>query len=210
MLHSDALTPEFLATVLASLHDHQVKTARLPMKRLSNKAVAEQRGVLAICALFPEFKDTRQWATLAVERSVENIMGQVTPDGVQREWCGGYHKTVMQDGLRLMKQADQFGVTIPDEFRERVRNMGEYVFAMATPDLGWPMFGDCSRADPIPEKRGEMALYQTLSRLSGTWKDPKFRARARLDQSALPEKTSYAFREAGMLVMRSDLSLIHI
>lgn len=204
MIHSEAVTPEFLAMVLASLYDHQAKTARFPMKALSNKAVAEQRGVLAVCVYFPEFSDTQRWATLAIERSVGNIMGQVTAGGVQREWCGGYHKVVMQDGLRLIQQADQLGVTIPDEFRERIRNMGEYVFAMATPDLGWPMFGDCGGADPIPEKRGDMALHHILNRLSGVWEDPKFSARARLDRSVLPGQTSYAFHDAGMFVMRSD------
>ena len=39
------------------------------------------------------------------------------------------------------------------------------------------------------------------SRLLG---DPKYEARAKLDRDRLPEQTSYAFRDAGMYVMRND------
>ncbi|GAG26457.1 unnamed protein product, partial [marine sediment metagenome] len=44
MVHGEAFTPAFLGVFLASLYDHQVKTEKLPMGKVHNKAIFEQRG----------------------------------------------------------------------------------------------------------------------------------------------------------------------
>jgi len=146
MLHSDAITPEFLAIFLASLYDHQHKIELIPMGQVANKAIFEQRGVLDVCHAVPEFLETLHWAKLAIERAHENLLAQTTPEGVQREWCGGYHLAVLRDSLEMMENASQLGVAVPDEFRQRVRGMCDYVFAIATPDLAFPMFGDTAES----------------------------------------------------------------
>jgi len=202
MLHSDAITPQFLAIFLASLHDHQHKTKMIPMGMVHNKAIFEQRGVLAICQAFPEFAETPRWAKLAVERTHENLLKQTTPEGVQREWCGGYHLAVLRDSLDIMEKAAQLGVVVPDEFRGRVRAMCDYVFAVATPDLGVPMFGDTGRS--IPKDNQHAQLYKPLLQFSEVWNDLKYAARAKLDMATLPKEASYAFESAGVYVMRSD------
>src|SRR5690554_3014998 len=38
-LHSKAITPEFLGILLSSLYDHQVKTEKMPMNKVHNKAI---------------------------------------------------------------------------------------------------------------------------------------------------------------------------
>lgn len=204
MVHSEAVTPEFLAVFLASLHDHQLKTERIPMGMVHNKAIFEQRGVLNICHAFPEFADTSRWAKLAMERACENLLAQTTEEGVQREWCGSYHLAVLNDALDMMSKASDLGVDVPQEFNRRVRGMCDYLFATATPDLAWPMFGDTARPKPTPKDRRDASLYHELLRFSDVWKDPKYAARATQDESVLPEQKSYAFESAGVYVMRSD------
>lgn len=202
MVHADAFTPEFLGVFLASMYDHQKKTELEPMGKVHNKAIFEQRGFVNIAYTFPEFKESRGWMELALERAQENLLAQTTADGVQREWSGGYHRGVMRDAVEIMERMDAFGIPVPEDYRERVRLMHEYLFAMATPDLGFAMFGDTSRSYPIPDKRSEMDLYSTLITASKTLNDPKYAARATLDLDNLPEQTSYAFPEAGMYFLR--------
>jgi hypothetical protein len=203
MVHAEAFTPEFLGVLLASLHDHQVKTERLPMGRVHNKAVFEQRGFVNIAYTFPEFTDTRRWMKLAMERLNENLLAQVTADGVQREWSGGYHSGVLRDAVEVMRRMEAFDIEVPEAYRDRVRSMFDYILGIATPELGYPMFGDTGRDVDPPAERSRWQLYSELVQATELFGDPKYAARAALDQAALPEQTSYAFRDAGMYAFRN-------
>ena len=203
-IHAEAFTPEFLGVLLASLYDHQVKTERFPRGGVHNKAVFEQRGFVNIAYTFPEFKDAHRWMELALDRTRETFLAQVTEDGVQREWSGGYHSGVLRDAVEIMGRMDTFDITIPDDYRDRVHRMYDYIFGMATPDLGYPMFGDTSRSIDIPDDRSRWGLYRYLVNATELFDDPKYAARATLDRAALPKQTCYAFRDAGMYALRND------
>ncbi len=202
MLRSEAVTPKFLGVFLASLYDHEHKMELVPMGVVHNKAIFEQRGALNICVAFPEFRDAPRWAKLAVERTEANLLAQTTTQGIQREWCGSYHSAVLRDALEIMENAPQLGVTVSDEHRQRVRAMCNYVFAIATPDLGYPMFGDTAR--PLPKDGTTGQLSDSLLHFSKVWNDPKYSACAKCDLAGLPQQTSYAFESAGVYVMRSQ------
>lgn len=204
MVHAESFTPEFLGVFLASLYDHQVKTEALPMNAVHNKAVFEQRGFVNIAYTFPEFKDSRRWMELAMSRLSDNLVAQVTPDGVQREWSGGYHSGVLRDAVEIMERMDEFGIAMPEEYRNRVRGMFDYIFGMATPELGYPMFGDTSRNLDAGEDRSHWQLYSELVQATELFGDPKYAARAKLEPGHLPEQTSYAFRDAGMYALRNE------
>ncbi len=204
LVHGEAFTPEFLGVLLASLYDHQVKTEKLPMGRVHNKAIFEQRGFVNVVSTFPEFADARRWMELAVERSRENFLAQTTADGVQREWSFGYNRAVLGDAVDIMRRAESLGVAVDDDYRDRVRAMYDYLFAIATPKLAGPMFGDASRPPETSPNRSRWPLYRTLVGATELMGDPKYAARAKLDRAALPDETSYAFAEAGMYVFRDD------
>jgi heparan-sulfate lyase len=203
-VHADSFTPEFLGVLLASLYDHQVKTATVPMGIVHNKAIFEQRGFVAVADTFPEFRESRDWLELGLARSRENMLAQTTTDGVQREWAGSYHLAVLRDAVEIMKPVERAGVPIPADYRERVRFMYDYLFAIATPDLGFPMFGDCARPLTEGRRRSQWYLYRALVEASDLFDDPKYAARATLDREHLPARLSYAFPEAGIYAMRSE------
>ena len=204
LVHAEAFTPEFLGLLMASLHDHQVKTEYIPMGTVHNKAVFEQRGFINICHTFPEFKDTSRWMELALARVRESFLAQGTTDGVQREWSFGYHMGVLRDAVEITGRAESFGLQVAEDYLERIRKMHDYIFWIATPDLGAPMFGDGSRSPQETDDRSRWPLYSALMEATELLGDPKYAARARLDRSALPEEKSRAFPEAGMYVLRSD------
>ncbi|MBI3945174.1 MAG: alginate lyase family protein [Armatimonadetes bacterium] len=212
LVHAEAFTPEFLGILMDGLYDHQVKTERLPMGRVHNKAVFEQRGFTNIAHTFPEFRDSRRWLQLGLERTEENLLAQTTSDGVQREWSFGYHQGVLSDAVEIMERMRAAGIEVSPAYRERVRRMHDYIFAVATPDLGAPMFGDGSRPLRETDDRSRWPLYNSLVGATALLGDPKYAARATLDRSALPEQRSYAFPEAGMCALRSgwDLDAIHL
>ncbi|MCK5861642.1 MAG: alginate lyase family protein [Candidatus Hydrogenedentes bacterium] len=204
MVHADAFTPEFLEIFMASLYDHQAKTEMFPMGKVHNKAVFEQRGFVNIAYNFPEFHDSRRWMTLAMERLHEVFMAQVTPDGVQREWSGGYHSGVLRDAVEIMGRMNAFDIPVPADYRNRVHAMYDYIFGMATPELAYPMFGDTSRDITLPSRRSRYVLYSELVEATELFGDPKYAARATLDQKKLPKQRCYAFRDAGMYAMRNE------
>jgi hypothetical protein len=203
LIHGKAFTPEFLGVLLASLYDHQVKTEHIPMNKIHNKAVFEQRGFMNIATLIPEFKDTPRWLEMARQRTEEIFLAQVTTDGVQREWSYGYHNGVLNDAKEICAQLAGAGIEVSDAYRERVRLMHDYIFAVATPDWGAPMYGDGSRPLVESSDRSKWPLYDALIEATAYLDDPKYAARAVLDSSRLPSQTSYAFPEAGMYVLRN-------
>lgn len=203
LVHAQAFTPSFLATFLASLYDHQVKTAQLPMGRIHNKAIFEQRGFVNVAYTFPEFKETRAWLELAMERTHENFLAQTTSDGVQREWSGGYHLGVLSDAVEISSRMDACGVPVPEAFRERIHKLYDYIYGIATPDLGFPMFGDTARPLVTDPDRATWPLYAPLVEATAHFGDPRYAARARLDLDQLPAPESHAFPEAGMYALRN-------
>ena len=203
LVHGAAFTPEFLGVFLASLYDHQVKTEKLPMNAIHNKAIFEQRGFVAVAYLFPEFRDAPRWLAMALDRSRENLLAQTTADGVQREWSGGYHFGVLRDAVEIMQRAGERGIAVPEDYRARVRKMFEYVLAMTAPDLTFPMFNDAGRDIDLPAERKGWPLYSTLREATGLLGDPRYAALADLDRERLPSPKSSAFAEAGMYALRS-------
>ena len=202
LVHGDTFTPEFLGVLLAGLYDHQVKTEKLPMGKIHNKAIFEQRGFINVAYTFPEFADSRRWMELAVERTRENFLAQTTSDGVQREWSFGYNLAVLRDAVDIMRRMEIVGVSVPEDYRNRIRKMYDYIFAIATPELAGPMFGDASRSTTPSDDRTRLSLYSTLVEASELLDDPKYAARAKLLAESLPDQTSWSFAEAGMYVLR--------
>ena len=204
LVHAQSFTPGFLGILLASLHDHQIKTEFLPMGVIHNKAIFEQRGFVAIAWTFPEFRDSRRWMELAMERARENFVAQVTSDGVQREWSFGYNRAVLNDAVVMMRRMESMGIPVPDDYRDRIRAMYDYIFAIASPQLSPPMFGDASRGEETSRNRADWSLYGTLIEATELLGDPKYAALAKLDRDRLPDQTSHAFTQAGTYVLRDD------
>ena len=203
-VHADAFTPEFLGILLASLYDHQVKTEFIPMNKVHNKAIFEQRGFINIAYHFSEFKDSRRWLELALERTEESLLAQTTGDGVQREWSGGYHSGVLRDAIEIRGRMLDSDIPVSKAYEERVRRMYDYIFWMSTPDLGYPMFGDSSRPLTDVKDRSKLSHYGALKDATDLLGDPKYAARAELSRENLPTPTSHAFHDAGMYALRND------
>jgi heparan-sulfate lyase len=202
-VHSRSFTPQFLGILLSSLYDHQVKTEKMPMGKVHNKAIFEQRGFFNVIHTFPEFRDRMRWLNIAIGITCENLFAQTTTDGVQREWCGGYHSGVYRDALEIEGRVQDLGLKMPDDYHNRVKAMADHIFGISTPDLGFPMFGDTGRGLRRSDDRRSWPLYNTLTESGMKFQDPKFKALADLDTVKLPDNGSKAFPDAGLYAMRN-------
>jgi heparan-sulfate lyase len=202
-IHTKAFTPQFLGMLMASLYDHQLKTEKMPMNKVHNKAIFEQRGFMNVLHTFPEYKDKDRWLDIAMGITCENLLAQTTTDGVQREWCGGYHSGVYRDVLEIRDRVHDLGREMPHEYNNRVKAMADHIFGISTPDLGFPMFGDTARSKRRSNERTSWQLYRTLTEASEKFNDPKYQALADLNTQYLPSNGSIAFSEAGLYAMRN-------
>lgn len=203
-VHSTSFTPGFLGVLLASLYDHEVKTEKMPMGKVHNKAIFEQRGFINVIHTFPEFRDKKRWLDISAAITCENLLAQTTTDGVQREWCGGYHSEVYHDALEIETLAADLGFKMPAYYHDRVKGMADYVFCISTPDLGFPMFGDTSRGKVTSDDRKSWELYKLLKDAGKKYSDPKFVALADLNTGSLPANGSFGFSDAGFYAMRNN------
>lgn len=207
LVHAESFTPEFLATLLASFYDHQIKSELIPMKIYHNKALMELNGYVEIAALLPEFKDAPHWLRVAQERLWDKLQGQVSPDGVQREWSFGYHCHVLSDAHNVLDVLTAAGLDVNPEIHQLLHRMYDFLFGIATPELSTPMFGDTRREteDEVPKRQARM-LYGALQRGARAYNEPRYRALAEGDLAALAAMKpalSYAWTQAGLYVMRS-------
>jgi hypothetical protein len=175
----------------------------MPMGKIHNKAIFEQRGFFNVIYTFPEFKDKERWLDLAIGITNENLLAQTTADGVQREWCGGYHSGVYSDALEIAGRVNDLGRKMPDQYLTRIKLMADHIFGISTPELGFPMFGDTSRREPSSKDRKNWQLYGLLTKASKWFEDPKYQSLADLDLNQLPENGSVAFSEAGLYALRN-------
>jgi len=210
LLHSSAFTTDFLKTFLASVNDHQVKSTLIPRPRTDNKLYAELRGLIETAIRFPEFKEASGWTKAGLNQAQEALLQQTTPDGVHREWSGDYHLIVMESAIEFLQIAEQVGIPPPSEYVDRIQAMCDYTFAMATPELDWPMFGDTRRVSNRADRPLRWRLYRPLLAAANLFYTPKYAARAKLATHRLPKQTSYAFTYAGMYVMRSEWGMDQI
>ncbi|MEO9004430.1 MAG: alginate lyase family protein [Ginsengibacter sp.] len=202
-VHSKAFTSHFLGILLASLYDHQVKTEAMPMRQVHNKAIFEQHGFVYVIHTFPEYKDKERWLDIAIKITHENLIAQTTTDGVQREWCGGYHLAVYQDVLKIDEYVQDLGRDMPLDYQERVEAMADHMFGLSTPELAFPMFGDTARDIITSDDRKTWHLYATLLEASRRFNNPKYQALADLDLNSLPDNGSTAFTSAGLYTLRN-------
>jgi heparan-sulfate lyase len=105
--------------------------------------------------------------------------------------------------LSILLYARAAGVQAPPELSQRVRRMVEYLTAIVTPDGMLPMFSDSLRPPQGASDRSGGLRPELLEMAARVFNEPAFLAWRGRDPARLPARTSYAFPEAGMYVMRS-------
>lgn len=193
-LGSPACTPEFLLTLLTSLHDHARRIEQMPYPFADNFVFIETLGLAAIANLLPEFRDAPRWRAVALERFAAAQRRQVLPDGTQAELCPSYHVLVTCYALEFAELAG--ADTLTPEFRATAHRMVDACLAMVAPDRSLVTVGDTALgidARPLLESAGRVLGRKDCLAFASDGRDARY-----------PDRRNVACREGGFYALRSD------
>ena len=186
--------------------------------------LGEGFALFAIGLLVPELADSEAWREVGRKILVEQLSKQVREDGSHLEQSTYYHAYATEFFLCAAILADRNACSFPQEYRDRLEKMLEYLVHTALPSGVHPSFGDSDGGRLLPLDRTESndhravlssgAIYfqrgdfrkaagrfheQTLW-LFGPKAISEFVA-LKTDSDARPFRT---FPDAGLVTMRSD------
>ena len=112
-----------------------------------NHQVYESGGLAAVAALFPEFRECREWADVASRSICLHLEREVSADGGYTERCG-YHNVAMSYAMhavatiRANGSEARFPELMAPATLETLERMHAWLLAMTAPDGTFPAFGD--------------------------------------------------------------------
>ncbi len=194
-LRSEACVPEFLAALLAALHDHARKTWLTPYPNVDNFLVIESAGLADVALAFPEFADAAAWREQAFAQLDTAAREQVLPDGVHGELSPGYHLYCAGLFLNAADLALRNGHRVG--FVDAAERMAGVLLGIATPERCLPVVGDAAPADTRP----------FLRKAARSFERPDFLAAATDGaRGAWPGWRNAAYADGGFFAFRSDWS----
>jgi hypothetical protein len=147
-LVSDAplVSDAFLIRLLASLLHHGRHIAR-NIERYeggitTNHTLADYVGLLYLGLLLPELTEASEWAREGHEGVLACMRSQVTADGVDYENSIPYHRLVLEMFAGSYVLAGRNGYRFPDDYRESLERMFDFVKHYTRPDGLAPLLGD--------------------------------------------------------------------
>ncbi len=168
ILHAEEMSPQRNAVLLArSLRLFDLVAARGIRRHEHNFTSMQMESLYFWASSLPEFTGMDVWKH-AARNTMESSLGRaVFDDGVHWEKSADYHAGCIRwygTSYLLGKINDQVWA---DEYGDRLRRMGEFLDAVATPDGKTPLMSDSDRST-IP-------LRNPLSLLRCIFPDMKFR-----------------------------------
>lgn len=193
LLASPSFTPEACTMMVKSMVEHARHLMR--WRTGGNWLTMECNGLGHVGILFPEFKESSQWRSTAINVLYEELNRQVYPDGAQIELTQGYHHVSLQNFLGLYRTAQLNDVPMPSDYAARLKKMYLCDLYQVEPDWATPAFNDSPRGNILGHMLDAAKLFPD---------DPLIRwAATRGKEGKAPDFTSYMFPYAGFIVMRS-------
>ncbi|MEH7110440.1 heparinase II/III family protein, partial [Bacillus sp. JJ1764] len=107
----------------------------------NNHGIFQDRSLLELSIMFPEFTDCHKWFDKAIKRIESRLERDVTVSGVHKEHSASYHIVV----LKLFREINDFllyhNKSVPI-LKDKVFKMEEYLAHIVKPDGKIPMTGD--------------------------------------------------------------------
>ena len=166
-------------------------------RQRSNFELSVATALMYAALICPEFLDSKRWLARAAQRFSDNMHDTVLDDHISYERTG-YHMGYVDGYLNNYRTLRNAGLTLPQDYKERMENIAEASMWLLSPTLEFPLFGMGSlgpydnlmglAAEAFPE-RNDFA-YATSFGKSGK----------------APNRATRIFPRAGWLTMRSGWS----
>ncbi len=108
----------------------------------NNHYLANGVGLLHLGILFPEFKESLQWLTTGRRIVCQEVLKQVSTDGVDFEGSIPYQGFVLNLLLPTILLCKRNDIHVPKKVLDRVERMLEFVQTYTKPDGAVPQLGD--------------------------------------------------------------------
>lgn len=140
-LQSPSFDDESLFLMMKSFYEHAIHLRK--HHRTNNWLSMEMNGLMHIALMFPEFKESAQWAKYAGDKIYHETEVQVYPDGAQVELTPGYHGAALSNFLGLYSIAQATGYEgLPKNFSQKLENMYSYYVKIVSPSGEVPAVND--------------------------------------------------------------------
>ncbi|MEW6735028.1 MAG: alginate lyase family protein [Acidobacteriota bacterium] len=154
--HSQNFDSETLKALLKLLLSHGTfieQNLEFSHRITSNHYLSDLVGLLFIGLLFPEFKQSAQWAEFARVELLKEMDKQVYGDGVDWEASTAYHAFVLELFLYSFLLCKEQGIKIDNSYWNKLEKMFAFVQAYLKPDGSAPLIGDCDDGRVIVWRR---------------------------------------------------------
>ena len=142
---SASLDAAFWARAYAALYDTGVFT-RSNLENnyevTSNHFLSNVVGLWFLGAVFEDLPAGREWLTFARSALEQEMTVQVLPDGADYESSVPYHRLVAELFLGSSRLADVRGQSLSESYRDRLRQMIDFLASVTRPDGLMPQVGD--------------------------------------------------------------------
>ncbi len=158
LISSPVFDDELVVTFFRSMWEHG-RRLRTGHAYGGNWLTNEMSSLARISFLYPFFKDAPEWRAYSMDRLQKELEWQVYPDGFQSELASGYHCGVITHFLWLVEMADDYGATLPPEYRSGVERMFEIFTHLSRPDLRVPGVNDSGDVKAGPQMRKAVRFF---------------------------------------------------
>ena len=197
---SPSLADVSVLLMIASMHRQSVHLVEHPTGK--NWLMMESNGVYSFSSLFTELSDSEINRKIATERLLNELEGQILPDGMHNELSPDYQFVVLNCASNFYNLALSLGVAdeIPSSFVELMRKTINAAILLSTPALTQPKTNDTHIINTV-------AYTGRAERLLGYKPEYRFVNSKRAEGEPPQGETASAYLPyAGFAVMRSDWS----
>jgi len=131
------------------------------------------RGMVAlfeIAATYREFAQADEWLALATHGITWHLENEINPDGFQIERTVHYHKSDIENYLRVWQLAQRGKIPLPELYTVQFKKMFDALLILAQPDGQLPVLQDDT--DGLLTETNELGDIMALGTI--LWQDPRY------------------------------------
>ena len=193
---SPQLDTQFLLTLFQQHGNYIRRNLEFSYIATSNHYLSDVAGLLWLGVMVPELRDAKRWRDFGLKEMLREMNKQVLPDGADFESSTGYHRFVTELFLYSFLLCRENGISIGQQYGNKLRAMLFYIRAYLRPDGFAPLIGDTDGGQFLPLQQKPADDHRYLLTIGA-----EVFNNAELREA---ERGSKAFPNAGTYIMRHE------
>ena len=162
----------------------------------SNHYLSDITGLLWLGLTLPELQDATEWREFGLTELLREMDKQILNDGADYESSTGYHRFVTELFLYSFMLCRAHDIAIDQKYWNKLHRMLVFIRGYLRPDGLAPLIGDTDGGQVLPvEPHHANDHAYVLDIGAEVFNDPELKS---------PDKSSRAFPDAGLYIMRQD------